>query len=124
MHCTLLYYTFSLVKWKVSMNRLMHRPGKYVMTRGDGGGEGVGAQKIKSVVLLVDTACTLGKQLPEDGYHHPCNKFHLCVSKVGGPQRSSANRKSQIRKFADLNNLLDLRTFRKCCTVRICDLRI
>jgi len=64
------------------------------MTRGDGGGEGVGAQKIKSVVLLVDTACTRGKQLAEDGYHHPCSKFHLCVIKVGGPQRSSANRKS------------------------------
>jgi hypothetical protein len=66
------------------------------MTKGGGGGEGVGAQKIKSVVLLVDTACTStpGKQLAEDGYHHPCSKFHLCVIKVGGPQRSSANRKS------------------------------
>jgi hypothetical protein len=39
------------------MNRLMPRPGKYVMTRG----EGVDAQKIKSVVLLVDTACTQGR---------------------------------------------------------------
>jgi hypothetical protein len=67
------------------------------MTRvGDGGGgKGVGARKIKSVVLLVDTACTPGKQLAEDGYHHPCSKFHLCVSKVGGPQRSSACRKSE-----------------------------
>jgi hypothetical protein len=50
-----------------------------------GDGEGVGAQKIKSVVLLVDTACTPGVQLAKDGYHHPYSKFHLCVSKVGGP---------------------------------------
>jgi hypothetical protein len=37
--------------------------------------------------------------------------------------RRSANkfRKMQICIFADLNNLLDLRTFRNCCTLRICD---
>jgi hypothetical protein len=29
----------------------------------------------------------------------------------------------QIRKFADLNNLLDLLTFSKCGPLRICDLR-
>ncbi len=40
---------------------------------------------------------------------------------MSGPQISSANRKSPKR--ADLNNLLDLRTFRKCGTMRICDLR-
>ncbi len=38
------------------------------------------------------------------------------ITYVGGPFR-----KSQIRKFADLNNLLDLRTFRKCGNLRICD---
>ncbi len=32
-------------------------------------------------------------------------------------------RKSQIRKFADLTNLLALRTFHQCGTLRICDLR-
>jgi hypothetical protein len=32
------------------------------------------------------------------------------------------NKVQQIRKFADLNNLLDLSTFRKCGTLRICDL--
>jgi hypothetical protein len=65
------------------MNRLMPAdPGKYVMTKGGGGGR---ARKIKSVVLLVDTACTPGEQLAEDGYHHPYSKYHLCVSKVGGP---------------------------------------
>jgi hypothetical protein len=31
--------------------------------------------------------------------------------------------KSRIRKFADLNNLLDLRTLRKCDFLHICDLR-
>ncbi len=41
---------------------------------------------------------------------------------VGG--RSANNfRQSQIRKFADSNNLLDLPTFRKCDSLRICDLR-
>jgi hypothetical protein len=29
-----------------------------------------------------------------------------------------------VQEFADLNNLLDLQTFRKCGTLRICDLRI
>ncbi len=39
-------------------------------------------------------------------------------------ERSAKNfRKSQIRKFADLNNLLHLRTFRKCDTLHPCDLR-
>jgi hypothetical protein len=34
--------------------------------------------------------------------------------------RSANNyRKSQIRKFVDFNNLLDLRNFRKCDTLRI-----
>jgi hypothetical protein len=32
------------------------------------------------------------------------------------------HRKSQIHKFADFSNLLDLRTFRKCGTLRISDL--
>jgi hypothetical protein len=44
------------------------------------------------------------------------------AAKVGGAQVSSA--KSQICKFADLKNLLDLRAFRKCGTfLRICSLR-
>jgi hypothetical protein len=36
----------------------------------------------------------------------------------------SANKflKSQIRKFAELQNFTDLRTFRKCGNLRICDL--
>jgi hypothetical protein len=37
-------------------------------------------------------------------------------AKVGGPQKTSANRKSA--KFADFNNLLDLRTFHKCVALR------
>ncbi len=31
-------------------------------------------------------------------------------------------RKSHIQKFADFNSFLDLRIFRKCGTLRICDL--
>jgi hypothetical protein len=51
-------------------------------------------------------------------------KSRFLVYLVHGYQRwalgHSANkfRKSQIRKFADLNNLLDLPTFRKCDTLR------
>ncbi len=47
--------------------------------------------------------------------------FNRHVTKAG----RSANkfRKSQIRKFADLNDLLDLRIFRKCDLLWICDLR-
>jgi hypothetical protein len=33
-------------------------------------------------------------------------------------------RKLKMRQFADLNNLLDLRTFPKCVNLRICELRI
>ncbi len=42
--------------------------------------------------------------------------------KVGG---RSANKFCELRtrKFAYFNNLLNLRTFRKCGTLRICDLR-
>jgi hypothetical protein len=40
---------------------------------------------------------------------------------VGGPQKSSTNRK--IHKLVDFGNYLDLRTFHKCDTLRICDLR-
>ncbi len=36
---------------------------------------------------------------------------------------SGAVRKQEIRKFADLNNLLDLRTFCKWGTLWVCDLR-
>jgi hypothetical protein len=39
------------------------------------------------------------------------------ASKGGSPQKF---RKSQIPKFAHINNLLDMSTFRKCCTLRIC----
>ncbi len=39
-----------------------------------------------------------------------CNSFSM------SEYQKWAVRKSQIRKFADLNTLLDLRTFRKCCT--------
>ncbi len=42
-------------------------------------------------------------------------------SKVGGPQISSANRKSE--NYSELNILLNLRTFGKCESLRICDLR-
>jgi hypothetical protein len=45
----------------------------------------------------------------------------LLYDKVG---RSANNfRKSRIHKFADLNNLQDLRTFRKCDSSQICDYR-
>ncbi len=43
--------------------------------------------------------------------------LHVSLAKVGGPQIRSAN-----RKFADLNFCLDMRTFRKCSNLRICDL--
>jgi hypothetical protein len=61
------------------------------------------------------------------GKRHSCTKGGLFANKI---------RTSQIRKFADLNFLKDLRTFRKyynlricdlltiyCCNLRICDLR-
>jgi hypothetical protein len=38
--------------------------------------------------------------------------------KVGSPQKKSAN-----RKLADVHNLLDLRIFRKCGTLQICNLQ-
>jgi hypothetical protein len=41
----------------------------------------------------------------------------------GGGGSAIKFRKSQIRKLADLNSCLDLRTFRKCDNFRICDLQ-
>ncbi len=52
--------------------------------------------------------------------NHWLDLIHL-LPILGGPQTSSAN--SQIRKFVDFNTLLDLRTFLKCGTLRIWDLR-
>jgi hypothetical protein len=43
--------------------------------------------------------------------------MYVCIMKAGGPQISF--RKSQIRKFAYVNNLIDLWTFHKCDTLRI-----
>jgi hypothetical protein len=55
---------------------------------------------------------------------HRCTNYaqnaHI-LPKVGGPQINYANCK--IRKFADVNNLLVLWTFRKCGTLQICNLR-
>jgi hypothetical protein len=48
-----------------------------------------------------------------------CNKHQSSLSKVGGPQINTANRKSA--NFADLINTCYLWTFRKCDTSRICD---
>jgi hypothetical protein len=42
---------------------------------------------------------------------------------TGTCQRWGVRQSSGIRKFADLNNMLDFRTFHKCCNTRICDLR-
>jgi hypothetical protein len=52
----------------------------------------------------------------------PLNAIFICLTDKG---ERSANklRISQIRKYADINNLLDLRTFHKIDTVRIYDLR-
>ncbi len=50
--------------------------------------------------------------------------LNLCVAIPKGGRSANKFRKSQIRKFADLNSLLDLQTFRKCGTLRICDLQI
>jgi hypothetical protein len=47
--------------------------------------------------------------------------FSPCISKVGLFAIKFC--KSQINKYADLNNVLDFRTFRKCGTLWICDLR-
>jgi hypothetical protein len=51
----------------------------------------------------------------------PDDKTVFWIFMKGG---RSANKflKSQIRKFADIHNLLDVRTFRKGGTLRICDL--
>jgi hypothetical protein len=38
-----------------------------------------------------------------------------------GGWSASKFRKSQIHKFVDINNVLDLRTFSKCGTLRICN---
>jgi hypothetical protein len=51
------------------------------------------------------------------------NSFQELVQKSKGGRSAKNFSKSQIRKFADLNNLLDLRKFRKCDTSRPCDLR-
>jgi hypothetical protein len=40
---------------------------------------------------------------------------------IKGGRSANKFRKKKIRKFADLNNLIDLRTFRKCGTLRIFD---
>jgi capsid portal protein len=45
--------------------------------------------------------------------------IHVEYTKVGTGQSANLFRKLQIRKFADINNLVDLR-FRKCGTLRVC----
>jgi hypothetical protein len=44
------------------------------------------------------------------------------IKKPKGGRSANKFRKSQIRKFAELNYFLDLRTFRECDSLRICDL--
>jgi hypothetical protein len=48
-----------------------------------------------------------------------CSKRHSCTK---GGRFANKIRTSQISKFADLNFLKDLRIFRKCDNLRICDL--
>jgi hypothetical protein len=49
----------------------------------------------------------------------PNTKFKI----TKGGRSANRLRKAQIRKFTGFNNLLHLRTFRKCDTLRICNLR-
>ncbi len=47
----------------------------------------------------------------------------VCYFNYIGGRSANKFRKLQMRKFADLHFMLFLRTFRKCDTLQICDLR-
>ena len=78
------------------------------------------------LVLPLESQLNILRTLPsaklfciQDGPKENCFISSFCK----GGRFANKFRKSQIRKFADLNNLLDLWTCSKCGTLRICDLR-
>ncbi len=54
---------------------------------------------------------------------YPVTCFSGRLLTIKGGRTANKFRKSRIRKFVDLYNLLDLRAFLKCGTLRICDLQ-
>jgi hypothetical protein len=48
-------------------------------------------------------------------------RYIFALTPYKGGRFSNKFRKSQIRKFADSYNLSDVRTFRKCGTLQICE---
>jgi hypothetical protein len=76
------------------------------------------------VGLQQDVVCGQRRHLTAlHGQDSPLQEGFLCTQN-NKKNLKWAVRKSQIRKYADLNYLLDLRTFRKICdTLRICNLR-
>ncbi len=82
----------------------------------------VSIENFKQNFLLFFMFVSLSQQdaIEREQMHELCTKCTY-ISK----SRRSHNklRKLQIRKFADVNNLLVLRTFSKCGTLQICNLR-
>jgi hypothetical protein len=70
---------------------------------------------------MASIAVAVYSDTPQNTPKHPTPSLILFVTKCG----RSANkfRKSQIRELADLDNFLDLLTFRQCDPLWTCDLR-